>query len=197
MTASVTVSPMNASASAFSFCRIMALISGGLNSLPSAWMRASPFGPWTTSYGTIFISSSTSPNLRPMNRLTENTVFSGLVTAWRLATVPTRRSPVLENATTDGVVRPPSEFGMTSGSPPVRTAMQELVVPRSIPIVFAMRCVASWTGPSGGPPMPIDQPTMIDLSQFISSLYWKDLSNGNSDFSAQSDPARHTPSRRP
>ncbi len=30
-----------------------------------------------------------------MKRLIENTVFSGLVTAWRLATWPTRRSPVL------------------------------------------------------------------------------------------------------
>jgi hypothetical protein len=42
------------------------------------------------------------------------------------------------NATTDGVVRPPSAFGMTVGSPPSITATQELVVPRSIPIVFAM-----------------------------------------------------------
>ena len=49
MTASVTVSPRNASASAFSFCRIIALISGGLNSLPSTRMRASPFCPRTTS----------------------------------------------------------------------------------------------------------------------------------------------------
>ncbi len=38
-----------------------------------------------------------------MNRLIEKTVFSGLVTAWRLATWPTSRSPVLVNATTDGV----------------------------------------------------------------------------------------------
>jgi hypothetical protein len=35
----------------------------------------------------------------------EETVRSGLVTAWRFATWPTMRSPVLENATTDGVVR--------------------------------------------------------------------------------------------
>ncbi len=32
-------------------------------------------------------------------------VRSGLVMAWRLATWPTMRSPVLEKATTDGVVR--------------------------------------------------------------------------------------------
>jgi hypothetical protein len=41
------------------------------------------------------------------------------------------------NATTDGVVRPPSAFSMISGSPPSSTAIAELVVPRSIPIVFA------------------------------------------------------------
>src|SRR4051794_33043268 len=73
-----------------------------------------------------------------MKRLTEKTVFCGLVTAWRLATVPTRRSPDWANATTDGVVRPPSAFSMTVGSPPSRTAMHEFVVPRSIPMVLAM-----------------------------------------------------------
>src|SRR5205807_9498151 len=55
-----------------------------------------------------------------------------------LATVPTSRSPPCVNATTDGVVRPPSAFSITLGSPPSSTAMHELVVPRSIPIVFAI-----------------------------------------------------------
>src|SRR5581483_8925097 len=73
-----------------------------------------------------------------MKRLMEKTVFCGLVTAWRLATVPTRRSPPLVKATTDGVVRPPSAFSITVGSPPSSTAIQLLVVPRSIPIVFPM-----------------------------------------------------------
>src|SRR5712691_5563717 len=73
-----------------------------------------------------------------MKRLMEKIVFSGLVTAWRLATVPTRRSPEAVNATTDGVVRPPSAFSMTVGSPPSSTAMHELVVPRSMPMVFAI-----------------------------------------------------------
>ena len=41
-------------------------------------------------------------------------------------------------ATTEGVVRAPSSFGITFGSPPSRTATTELVVPRSIPITFAM-----------------------------------------------------------
>src|SRR5438874_7883844 len=75
-----------------------------------------------------------------MKRLIEKIVFCGLVTAWRLATVPTRRSPELVNATTEGVVRPPSAFSMTVGSPPSSTAMHELVVPRSMPMVLAMVC---------------------------------------------------------
>src|SRR3954453_11819912 len=73
-----------------------------------------------------------------MKRLIEKTVLVGLVTAWRLATVPTRRSPDWAKATTDGVVRPPSAFSMTVGSPPSRTAMHEFIVPRSIPMVLAM-----------------------------------------------------------
>lgn len=40
-----------------------------------------------------------------MWRLTELMVRSTLVTAWRLATSPTRISPDLLKATTDGVVR--------------------------------------------------------------------------------------------
>src|SRR5215467_5030557 len=39
-------------------------------------------------------------------------------------------------ATTDGVVRAPSWFGMTTGSPPCITATTEFVVPRSIPIIL-------------------------------------------------------------
>ena len=73
-----------------------------------------------------------------MWRFTERIVRSTLVTAWRLATSPTSTSPFLANATTLGVVREPSEFAMTSGSPPVRTATTELVVPRSIPTARAM-----------------------------------------------------------
>src|ERR1700761_4893596 len=73
-----------------------------------------------------------------MKRLIEKTVFCGLVTAWRLATVPPSRSPPCVKATTDGVVRPPSAFSITVGSPPSSTAMQLLVVPRSIPIVLPM-----------------------------------------------------------
>ena len=74
----------------------------------------------------------------PMWRFTERMVRSTLVTAWRLATSPTSTSPFLAKATTLGVVREPSEFAMTSGSPPDRTETTELVVPRSIPTARAM-----------------------------------------------------------
>src|SRR5437764_13018276 len=116
----------------------MAEISGGEYCCPPASTRASPLGPATTLYGTIDSSSRTSASLRPMKRLMEKIVFCGLVTAWRLATVPTRRSPDAAKATTDGVVRPPSAFSMTVGSPPSSTAMHEFVVPRSMPMVFAI-----------------------------------------------------------
>src|SRR3954451_17106460 len=143
MTAESTDSPRYASASAFSFCRIIAEISGGEYCLPPASTRASPPLPETTEYGTIDSSSRTSASLRPMKRLMEKTVLVGLVTAWRLATVPTRRSPDCVKATTDGVVRPPSAFSITVGSPPSRTAMHEFVVPRSIPMVLAMSACSS------------------------------------------------------
>ena len=40
------------------------------------------------------------------------------------------------NATTEGVVRAPSLLGITTGSPPSRTETQELVVPKSIPMIL-------------------------------------------------------------
>src|SRR5438445_13125294 len=73
-----------------------------------------------------------------MKRLIDETVFSGLTAAWRRARLPTRRSPALVKAATDGVVRDPSALGMTTGSPPSMTAITELVVPRSIPTVFGI-----------------------------------------------------------
>src|SRR3990170_2157830 len=65
-------------------------------------------------------------------------VFLAFVTAWRLAGAPTRISPSSVKATTDGVVREPSEFSITLGLPPSMIATQELVVPRSMPMIFAM-----------------------------------------------------------
>src|SRR5437763_11562610 len=164
ITAASTLSPRYASASVFSFWRIIALISGGEYCLPPASTRASPFGPRTTVNGTIVSSSFTSASLRPMKRLIENTVFSGLVTAWRFATVPTRRSPLAVNATTDGVVRAPSAFSMTRGSPPSSTAMHELVVPRSMPIVFAI-----WLLPPVGKNLSLCIATLDANAQGLSS----------------------------
>src|SRR5580693_7688173 len=71
-----------------------------------------------------------------MKRLIEKIVFLGLVTACRFATCPTRRSPVLVKATTEGVVRLPSAFGITLASVPSITATTLLVVPRSIPMIL-------------------------------------------------------------
>src|SRR6267142_3882748 len=69
-------------------------------------------------------------------------VLAGFVTACRLASRPTRRSPVLVKATTDGTVRPPSAEGMTVGSPPSMTATTELVVPRSMPMILPIGVAA-------------------------------------------------------
>src|SRR5207244_6499400 len=62
----------------------------------------------------------------------------GFVMAWRFATWPTRISPSLVNATTEGVRRLPSWLGMTTGLSPSITATTELVVPRSMPITLPM-----------------------------------------------------------
>src|SRR3954463_10334783 len=76
-----------------------------------------------------------------MKRLMEKTVLAGLVTAWRFAARPTSRSPFFANATIDGVVRAPSLFSKTTGSPPSMTDIQEFVVPKSIPKTLAIKLV--------------------------------------------------------
>ena len=97
------------------------------------------------SCGVYFLPSISAFQSVPMWRLTDAMVRSTLVTAWRLAVSPTSTSPSLVNATTDGVVRKPSAFAMTVGSPPSRTETTELVVPRSIPTARAM-CVSPSAG---------------------------------------------------
>ena len=121
MTAWVTVSPRYDSASLFSLPRMRAEISWAVYALPSM----------------------STVQLVPMWRFTERMVRSGLVMAWRLATSPTSTSPVLEKPTTEGVVRPPSAFGITTGSPASNTLTTELVVPRSIPTALAISAVPS------------------------------------------------------
>ena len=116
-----------------------------------------------------------------MWRLTERMVRSTLVTAWRLATSPTRTSPDLANATTDGVVRAPSAFAMTVGSPPSRTETTLFVVPRSMPTARAMvlppGCFGcSWwvrgtrNSDSSGHPAPLSTILANKLSRCNSTL---------------------------
>src|SRR5215831_5038559 len=118
----------------------MAEISCGLYFFPRTSTQASPLSPLTILYGAIFMvfCTSGSSKRRPMRRLTAKMVFSGLVMAWRRAIWPTNRSPLSVNATTEGVMRLPSELVMTTGSPPSRTATHEFVVPRSIPITLGI-----------------------------------------------------------
>ena len=72
-----------------------------------------------------------------MNRLTEKTVLRGFVTACRRAGSPTIVSLLSVNATTLGVSRFPSALGITLTSVPSMTATTELVVPKSIPMIFS------------------------------------------------------------
>src|SRR3990170_4537416 len=78
-----------------------------------------------------------------MNRLIEKIVFSGFRTACRLAACPTRTSPPFPIPTTEGVSRFPSSLMMILGSPPSITATTEFVVPRSIPMIFAIFILSS------------------------------------------------------
>ena len=67
-------------------------------------------------------------------------VPSGLVTDCLLAGSPTSAWPSLVKATYDGKALPPmlvpSALGIIVGRPPIRTAAAELLVPRSMPIIF-------------------------------------------------------------
>src|SRR5437762_1233686 len=81
---------------------------------------------------------------------------------WRFASCPTSRSPLFVNATTDGVIRPPSAFGMIVGSPPSIYATAEFVVPRSIPITRGIELLPLLgDGHHRGPDDPIVQPIRL------------------------------------
>src|SRR5689334_15872633 len=82
-----------------------------------------------------------------MKRLIEAIVRVGLVTAWRLAGAPTSFAPSGWKATTEGVVRPPSALGITTGWPPSITLTTELVVPRSIPMILLWLLMGVWARP--------------------------------------------------
>src|SRR5215470_10997700 len=119
-----------------------------------------------------------------MKRLMEKIVFSGFVMPWRFATCPTRVSPSLVKATTEGVNRLPSWLAMTVGSPPSTTATTEFVVPRSMPITFAMSSIScrevSRQRPSRRGEGPRHGPTQllhVDLDLF--RLHRLDLRKGH------------------
>src|SRR5256886_10132901 len=69
-------------------------------------------------------------------------VPSGLVTTCLFAGSPTRSCPSEVKATTEGNILPeavgPSALGTTTGRPASITAAAELVVPRSMPIIFSL-----------------------------------------------------------
>src|SRR5579885_1597824 len=118
-------------------------ISGGLYRLSRISTHAAPSSFFTTLYGRTLSAfcTSASSKRRPIRRLIAKTVLVGLVIACRLAIWPTSRSPDSVKATTEGVVRLPSELAITTGSPPSRMATQLLVVPRSMPITLAIVCL--------------------------------------------------------
>ena len=68
----------------------------------------------------------------------EKSVFRGLTTACLLAKSPANLSLFFETATIEGVVLLPSLFSIIFGEPPSVIAIAELVVPKSIPKIFAI-----------------------------------------------------------
>src|SRR5262245_35567415 len=70
----------------------------------------------------------------PIIRLKHEKLRVGRTAAWRLARVPTYRSPFSPKATTVGVEFIPSILGTTTVLPPIIAATTDLLVPKSIPI---------------------------------------------------------------
>ena len=108
---------------------------------------------------------------RPIRRLIANSVPSGLVTAWRFAAWPTRRSSAVK-PTIDGVVRAPSAFSITFGFGPSMMATQEFVVPRSIPITLpiTLSFAAGIGGPNGTGNTPMGSDWMAGVTGNVPSL---------------------------
>ena len=79
-----------------------------------------------------------------MNRLIDEIVLVGFVTACLLAGSPTLISPPSTNPITEGVVLFPSALGITTGSFPSITETHEFVVPKSIPIILLISLFFSY-----------------------------------------------------
>ena len=101
-------------------------------------IETSPFSELTILNGAASISFLTvgSSKFLPISLLTAKIVFSGLVTACLLAGCPINFSFSSVKATTEGVVLAPSAFSKTFAWLPSIIATQELVVPKSIPIIL-------------------------------------------------------------
>ena len=112
ITASVIVSPVNASASAFSLARTMDEISSGEYFFPLISTHANPFLPSVILYARTFATSCTWLYFFPIRRFTEWMTVRGFMIAWRFAIFPTVLVPSFSKETTDGVVMSPSAFGM-------------------------------------------------------------------------------------
>src|SRR5260221_612044 len=95
----------------------------------------------------LSFSTTGSAYCRPIRRLMAKRVLVGLVTAWRLAGWPTRRSPSSRKATTEGVVRAPSAFSITLGVLPSMMATHEFGAGFEV-VRLGSRAVA---GPDLGP----------------------------------------------
>src|SRR5438128_825117 len=74
-----------------------------------------------------------------MSRFAPTTVLRGLMSSWLLAGWPTMSLPFSLSATIEGMVLYPSREGITNGFLSRTTAAQELVVPRSMPIIGPFR----------------------------------------------------------
>src|SRR3712207_6507060 len=118
MTALSTVSPRNASESLLIFCKMKEDICCGVYSLP-----------YTLNLKSV-----------PIFRFAAITVPSGFEIICLRAGSPTMSCPSLVNATTDGNALPPIDVPSAAwiivGLPPTITAAAELLVPRSMPIIF-------------------------------------------------------------
>jgi hypothetical protein len=105
-------------------------------------------------------------------------VLVGLVIAWRFAESPILRSPFCKNATTEGVVLLPSSLAITTGSLPSITETQELVVPKSIPIIFPIVMfvlkvtIQKPPRPSGTPPFVGESFGLLDTINVRAFRFW-------------------------
>ena len=81
----------------------------------------------------MVLTTSGSSMRRPIRRLILKIVLVELRIIWRLAKSPTN---FLTGSTIEGIVLRPSEERITLAVPPSITATQELVVPKSIPMIL-------------------------------------------------------------